>query len=84
VIRKAGFPFMNWRYAMKKIVVLIVAAALVFGALNFHFIFLGNNLKVLKKTTMTFEDTFIDARGSKKFNLLLKPALVEAGIKDLF
>ncbi len=54
------------------------------GALNFHFIFLGKNLKVLKKTTMTFEDTFIDARGSKKFNLLLKPALVEAGIKDLF
>ncbi len=69
---------------MKKIIALIVAAALVAGALNFHFIFLGKNLKILKKTTMTFEDTLIDARGAKKFKLLLKPALVKAGIKDLF
>lgn len=69
---------------MKKIVTLIVAAALVAGVLNYHFIFLGKNLKILKKSTMTFEDTFIDARGAKKINLLLKPALVKAGIKDLF
>ncbi len=69
---------------MKKIVALFVAAALVACALNFHFIYLGKNLKILRKTTMTFEDTFIDARGSKKFKLLLKPALVKAGIKDLF
>lgn len=69
---------------MKKLVYLIVAAAIVAGALNFHFIFLGKTLKVLKKTTMTFEDTFIDARGANKYKLLLKPALVKAGIKDLF
>ena len=69
---------------MKKLVALIAAAALVAGALNYHFIFLGKNLKILKKTTMTFEDTFIDARGARKFKLLLKPALVKAGIKDLF
>ena len=69
---------------MKKSITLIVAAALVAGALNYHFIFLGKNLKMLKKTTMTFEDTLIDARGAKRAKLLLKPALAKAGIKDLF
>ena len=69
---------------MKKLIVLIVAAALIAGALNFHFIYLGRSVKILKKAGMTFEDTFIDARGAKKFKLLVKPALVKAGIKELF
>lgn len=70
---------------MKKYVIaLIVIAAFVAGALNFHFIYLGSSIKILKKTGMTFEDTFVDARGAKKIKLLLKPALVKAGIKDLF
>ncbi len=69
---------------MKKLIALIVAVALVVGALNFHFIYLGGSVKILKKADMTFEDTFVDARGAKKFKLLLKPALVKAGIKDLF
>ena len=33
---------------------------------------------------MTFENTFVDARGAKKIKLILKPALVKAGIKELF
>lgn len=69
---------------MKKLITLIVAAALVVGALNFHFIYLGKRVKILKKTNMTFEDTFVDARGAKKLKLLAKPALVKAGIKELF
>ena len=69
---------------MKKLISLIVAAAIVVGALNFHFIFLGRSIKILKKADMTFEDTFIDARGAKKFKLLAKPALIKAGIKELF
>ena len=69
---------------MKKLIALIVAAAIVVGALNFHFIFLGRSIKILKKADMTFEDTFIDARGAKKFKLLAKPALIKAGIKELF
>jgi hypothetical protein len=61
------------------LVILGVAAA---GALNYHFILLDDNLKILKKTEMTLEDTFVDARGTKKLKLLLKPALIEAGLKD--
>lgn len=70
---------------MKKIIILlVVAAVLTAGALNFHFILMGSKVKILKKVDLTFEDTFVDARGVNRVKLYLKPALVEAGIKDLF
>lgn len=64
------------------ILALIILGAAAAGALNYHFILLDDNLKVLKKTELTLEDTFVDARGAKKLKLLLKPALIEAGLKD--
>ena len=70
---------------MKKVAVaLLIVAAVVLGTLNYHFILLDSNLKILKKVDYTFKDTFVDARGSKKYKLLLKPALVQAGVKDLY
>lgn len=70
---------------MKKVAVaLLIVAALVFGSLNYHFILLDSNLEILKKVNYTFKDTFVDARGSKKYKLLLNPALVKAGVKDLY
>ena len=70
---------------MKKIVIIVVIlAALTFGALNYHFILMDGSIKLLKKTDLTYKNTFIDARGSKKYQLYLNPALVQAGIKDLF
>jgi len=69
---------------MKKLIIAtVIAAALVAGALNFHFIYLGSSVKILKKADMTFEDTFVDARGAKRLKLYTKPALAKAGIKDL-
>jgi len=69
---------------MKKIAVLLVIAGAFIGfAINYHFILFDNKVKILKKTEATFEDTFVDARGAKKFNLLSKPALLRAGIKDI-
>ena len=69
---------------MKKLfIACIIAAAIVYGALNFHFIFTGNRIKILKKADLTFEDTFVDARGAKKLKLYMKPALVKAGINDV-
>ncbi len=68
---------------MKKFVVIaIVVGALVFGALNFHFILLDNNFKILKKTNMNLEYTFVDARGAKKLKLVTNPALLSAGIRE--
>jgi len=67
---------------MKKILILlIVAGALAYGVLNYHFILMDNGVKVLKKIELTFQDSFVDARGEKKIKLLLKPSLVKAGIK---
>ncbi len=65
------------------IIVLVIVGALAFGALNYHFILFDSSLKVLKKTEMTLEDTFVDARGTKKLKLLAKPALLKAGFRDL-
>ena len=70
---------------VKKIaVVVVIVAALAFGALNYHFILLDSNIRILKKVDYTFKDTFVDARGSKKYELLLRPALVKAGVRDLY
>lgn len=69
---------------MKKIVIVgIIAAALALTALNYHFIILDRNIKILKKAEMTFTDTWVDARGANKFKLMLNPSLVEAGFKEL-
>ena len=68
---------------MKKLVVVfIVLAALVYGALSFHFIITDNGIKILRKAGLTLEYTFVDARGLKAHRLLTNPALVKAGIKD--
>ena len=68
---------------MKKfLILLIIAGALAYGMLSYHFILMDKGVKVLKKLELTFQDTFVDARGEKKIKLLLKPSLVKAGIKD--
>ncbi|CAB1080633.1 hypothetical protein D1AOALGA4SA_8312 [Olavius algarvensis Delta 1 endosymbiont] len=69
---------------MKKLlIVLIVAGALAYGMLSYHFILMDDKVKILKKVELAVKDTFVDARGNKKIRLLLKPSLVKAGIKDL-
>ena len=68
---------------MKKLMILIVLAACVYGILNYHFILMDGSFKVLKKTHITLDDTFVDARGSKKAELFLNPALLKAGARDL-
>jgi len=69
---------------MKKIIVIVVIAAVIYGALSYHVIFLESSVKILKKTELTFDNTFVDARGEKKYTAFLNPALVKAGIKDFF
>lgn len=69
---------------MKKILIIIAGALLTFGALNYHFILMDSSIKILKKADLTFADTIVDARGSRKYKLYINPSLVKAGIKDLF
>ena len=69
---------------MKTLMVLIIAAGCAYGVLNYHFILMDSSFKILKKSEMTLDDTFVDARGSAKSKLFLNPALLKAGVKDLF
>ena len=68
---------------MKKLFFLIILAACVYGVFSYHFILMDGSLKVLKKTHKTLDDTFVDARGSKKAELIMNPALLKAGARDL-
>jgi hypothetical protein len=69
---------------MKKVfIIVVIAGALIFGTVNYHVILLDNGLKILKKADMAFENTFVDARGAKKIKLILNPALIKSGIKNM-
>ncbi|MBN2398549.1 MAG: hypothetical protein JXI32_09220 [Deltaproteobacteria bacterium] len=70
---------------MNKLLAIIVAGGLLaFGAaMNYHFILLDDDIRVLKKIDLTLDKTFIDARGAKKLKLVLDPSLVRAGVKEL-
>jgi hypothetical protein len=90
VEKDVGRPFAGpltnhwWRFSMKKLLIfLILTGALTYGVLNYHFILMDKNIKVLKKVELTLQDTLVDARGEKKIKLLLKPSLVKAGVKDV-
>ena len=68
---------------MKKTLIIIILAAVLFGIMNFHFILTDKGLSVLKKTELTLDRTFVDARGAKKHKLFTNPTLIKAGIKKL-
>lgn len=68
---------------MKVVFALIIAAVAGYGLLSYHFVLLDSSLKILKKTNVQYENTFVDARGAKKLELAMKPDLISAGIKDV-
>ena len=68
----------------KVLLILVITGALFFAAFNYHFILMDKNVKILKKVELTFTNTFVDARGAKKFKLLLNPSLLKAGIRKAF
>ncbi len=69
---------------MKKVLLLLIVAGIVYAALSCHFILTDHSIRVLKKTNLTFDDTYVDARGGKQAELYLNPALLKAGVRNLF
>jgi len=69
---------------MKKILLLLIIGGIVYAALSYHFILTDNSIKVLKKTNLTFDNTYVDARGRKQAELYMNPALLKAGIRNIF
>ena len=73
----------------KKIIIPLLSVLIVFGIvafslLRYHFILMDSKIRILKKATLNWQYTFVDARGSKRYKLVMNPALVKAGLKDLF
>ena len=69
---------------MKKLILaLIIAAAAGYGLLSYHFVLFDDSFKIVKKTGIRYQNTFVDARGTQKLDILLMPDLIEAGIKDV-
>ena len=67
----------------KALLILVITGALIFAILNYHFILMDKNFKILKKVELTLNNTFVDARGTKKFKLFSNPSLVKAGIRKV-
>jgi hypothetical protein len=64
--------------------VLLVFGIVAFSLLRYHFILMDSKIRILKKETLNWQYTFVDARGARRYKLVLNPALVKAGLKDLF
>lgn len=67
----------------KLLIAVIILAAAGYGLLSYHFILFDGSMKIIKKTGISYENTFVDARGSKKLELAMKPDLIAAGINDV-
>jgi hypothetical protein len=66
------------------LIVLIVLGIVAYGLLGYHFILMDSNISILKKETLNWQYTFVDARGARRYKLILNPTLAKAGLKDLF
>jgi len=69
---------------VKKFIVgaMVGAVLIVAAALNVHVILLDDGIELLRKDSMGFHHTLVDARGAKRLKLYTYPDLVSAGIKD--
>jgi hypothetical protein len=72
---------------MRKKVKLIILTALLGAAgyflLSYHFIYLGNSLKLLNKDRLTSDYTFVYASNKSAESILRIDTLREAGIGDI-
>jgi len=67
------------------IVVCILVAVAAYLSFQYHFILIDDGLKILKKSDPGLEYTFVDGRGAvNKAKILVNPALVKAGVDDIF
>ena len=64
--------------------VLLILGIVVFSLLRYHFILMDSKIRILKKETLNWQYTFVDARGTRRYKLVMNPTLVKAGLKDLF
>ena len=71
------------RKKIKLLVLLVFLGVAGYFLLSYHFIYLGNSVKLLNKARLTSEYTFIFASNKSAESLLRIDTLREAGIGDV-
>ncbi len=67
----------------RKIIIWLIIGATFYLLLGYHFIFVGGNVKFLKKSSLTLNYTFFSVRGKSNESILAIDELRKDGIGDL-
>lgn len=67
----------------KKLLIWVIAGAIVYFFLGYHVIFIENTVRVLKKSSLTLNYTLFSTKGKTNESILSIDELREDGIGDL-
>lgn len=67
----------------KKLLIWAILGAVIYSLLSYHFIFVENTVKLLKKSNLTLEYTLFSTKGKTNEAILSIDVLREDGIGDL-
>jgi len=67
----------------KKFILLLLLGGALYFCLSYHFVFVGKTVKMLKKSELTLEYTFVNTKGRSNKALMKIDQLREDGIGDL-
>ena len=67
----------------KKLLIWVIVGAVIYSLLSYHFIFVENTVKLLKKSSFTLNYTLFSTKGKTNESILAIDELREDGIGDL-
>ena len=67
----------------RKIILWLIVGGTLYFLLSYHFIFIGGNVKFLKKGSLTLNYTFFSVRGKSNESILAIDELRKDGIGDI-
>lgn len=67
----------------KKLLIWVIVGAVIYSLLSYHFIIVGNTVKLLKKPSLTLKYTIFSTKGKTNEAILSIDELREDGIGDL-
>ena len=67
----------------KKLIIWVIVGAVIYSLLSYHFIFVENTVKLLKKSSLTLNYTLFSTKGKTNESILSIDELREDGIGEL-
>ncbi len=67
----------------KKLLIWVIVGGVIYSLLSYHFIFVENSVRLLKKSRLTLNYTLFSAKGKTNESILSIDELREDGIGDL-